>query len=65
MLKTDAIDVDAVKAQTESVQKAFYAVSEKLYAQAQQAQGADPNAQQTQADDNAVDAEYTEVDDNN
>ncbi len=61
MLKTDAIDVDAVKAQTESVQKAFYAVSEKLYAQAQQAQGADPNAQQN---DNVVDAEYTEVDDN-
>ena len=63
MLKTDTIDVEAVKAQTESVQKAFYAVSEKLYAQAQQAQQADPNAQQAQPDDNVVDAEYTEVND--
>ena len=68
MLKEATIDVEAVKAQTESVQKAFYAISEKLYAQAQQAQqaaGADTGAQQGAANDNVVDAEYTEVDDNN
>ncbi len=68
MLKATELDVEAVKTQTEAVQKAFYAVSEKLYAQAQQAQqaaGADAGAQQGPADDNVVDAEYTEVDDNN
>ncbi len=66
MLKESTIDVEAVKEQTESVQKSFYAVSEKLYAQAQQAQqaaGAD-DAQQTTTNDNVVDAEFTEVDDN-
>ena len=63
MLNASAFDTEAVKAQTENVQKAFYAVSEKLYAQAQAAAGAD-GAQQGQADDNVVDAEYTEVDDN-
>ena len=67
MLKASPLDVEAVKAQTDSVQKAFYSVSEKLYAQAQQAQQAqaDPGAQQTQNNDNVVDAEYTEVDDDN
>ncbi len=33
-------DTDAIKADTEALEKAFYAISEKLYAQAQQAQGA-------------------------
>ena len=67
MLKATPLDVEAVKAQTDSVQKAFYSVSEKLYAQVQQAQQAqaDPGAQQTQNNDNVVDAEYTEVDDDN
>ncbi len=41
-------DYDAIKADTEALEKAFYAISEKLYAQSQ-AQGADggfdPNAQ--------------------
>ncbi len=39
---------DAIKADTEALEKAFYAISEKLYAQSQQAQGDagfDPNAQ--------------------
>ena len=36
-------DTEAIKADTEALEKAFYAISEKLYAQAQQ-QGADPNA---------------------
>ena len=51
-------DVAAIKAATEEVQKAFYAVSEKLYQQAgQQAQGgAQPG------DDGVVDADYETVD---
>ena len=69
LLKADPFDAEATKAQTEAVTQKFYAVSEKLYAAAQQAQ----QAQQAQAgaegqtaapDDNVVDAEYTEVDDN-
>ncbi len=63
MLKSAELDVEATKAQIDAVQKSFYAISEKLYAQAQeaaqQAQGAAPQ------DDNVVDAEYTEVDENN
>ena len=67
MLKTDEIDVEAVKAQTEAVSKKFYDVSSKLYADAAQAQqaagGADPNAAYGQAaDDNVVDADYKVVD---
>ena len=40
-------DTNAIKADTEALEKAFYAVSEKLYQQsgAQGAQGFDPNAQ--------------------
>ena len=37
-------DVEAIKADTEAVEKSFYKISEKLYQQAG-AQGADPNAQ--------------------
>ena len=60
-------DIDAIKAKQEELQKAFYAVSEKMYqqaAQAQQAQGAaeDAGAQNNNGgDDNVVDAEYKEV----
>ncbi len=66
MLKESAIDVEAVKAQTEAVTQKFYAVSEKLYAAAQQAQQAQAGAdsQQGAPNDNVVDAEYTEVNDN-
>ncbi len=64
MLKTEEIDVEAVKAQTEAVSKKFYDVSSKLYADAAQAQqaagGADAGAA---ADDNVVDADYKVVDD--
>ena len=51
-------DVQAIKAATEEVQKAFYAVSEKLYQQANP-QG-QPGAQPT--DDGVVDADYETVD---
>ena len=36
-------DTEAIKADTEAVEKAFYKVSEKLYAQQAQGQGFDPN----------------------
>jgi len=52
-------DVAAIKEATEEVQKAFYAVSEKLYQQANpqgQGGGAQPG------DDNVVDADYETVD---
>ena len=64
-------DVEAIKAATEEVQKAFYAVSEKLYKNAapQGEPNANPNASQAgpQAggnDDGVVDADYEEVKDN-
>ncbi len=48
-------DVEAIKAATEEVQKAFYAVSEKLY------KNAAPQGEQP-ADDGVVDADYETVD---
>ncbi len=74
LLKASPIDTEAVKAQTEAVSKKFYAVSEKLYAAAQQAQqtqqqaqggAAGTNAGGNPSSDNVVDAEYTEVNDDN
>ena len=69
-------DTEAIKAATEEVTKAFYAVSEKLYAQqgAQQPGGPDMSGagfnggaqqQNTQAGPDVVDADYTVVDDDN
>ena len=50
-------DIAAIKAATEEVQKAFYAVSEKLY------QNANPQGGQAgPADDGVVDADYETVD---
>jgi len=51
-------DVEAIKAATDECQKAFYSISEKLYAQ-QAPQGA-PN-QGAPADDGVVDADFEEV----
>ncbi len=75
LLKATPLDTEATKTQTEVVQKSFYAISEKLYAQAQQAQQAaggaqgNPNGGAAQGGapggDNVVDAEYTEVNDDN
>lgn len=75
LLKATPLDTEATKTQTEAVQKSFYAISEKLYAQAQQAQQAaggaqgNPNSGAAQGGapggDNVVDAEYTEVNDDN
>ena len=52
-------DIQAIKDASEEVQKAFYAVSEKLYQQANP-QGAQPGAQP--GDDGVVDADYETVD---
>ena len=66
--KNKGNDVEAIKAATEEVQKAFYAVSEKLYQQ--QAPQGDPtggagfNGGAQGGDDNVVDADYEVVDDN-
>ena len=63
-------DLAAIKAATEEVQKAFYAVSEKLYKNAapQGEANADPNAGAGQQaggnDEGVVDADYEEVKDN-
>ena len=54
-------DVAAIKAATEEVQKAFYAVSEKLYQQANPQGGAQGGYQQP-GDDGVVDADYETVD---
>ena len=54
-------DVAAIKAATEEAQKAFYAVSEKLYQQAAPQDGAAPNG--NPGDDGVVDADYEEVKD--
>ena len=55
-------DLQAIKDATDEVQKAFYAVSEKLYKNAApQGEGCDPNCGGC-GDDGVVDADYTTVD---
>ena len=49
--------MEAIKAATEELQKAFYAVSEKLYQQAGGQEGQNP-----QGGDGVVDADYETVD---
>lgn len=63
-------DTEAIKAATEALSKAFYAVSEKLYAQQGAADGAGPDMGDTSATNNApnedpniVDADFEVVDD--
>ena len=56
-------DLEAIKAATEEVQKAFYAVSEKLYKNAAPQDGAAPNGAPNQGgNDDVVDADYETVD---
>ena len=57
-------DLQAIKSATEEVQKAFYAVSEKLYQNAapQQDPNMGGNPGQGAADDGVVDADYEVVD---
>ena len=51
---------DAIKADTEALQKAFYPIAEKLYAQAQQQAG----EQGAQNDDGTINADFTDKSDN-
>ena len=59
--------IDDIKAKQDDLQKAFYAISEKVYQQAAQAQGQQPGAQPCPdagaqpKDDGAVDADFHEV----
>ena len=58
-------DVEAIKAATEELQKAFYPIAEKLYQQANPqggAQGCDPNCGGNCGSDGVVDADYETVD---
>jgi molecular chaperone DnaK len=58
--KNKGTDVEAIKAATEAVQQAFYAVSEKLYQQNAAAQG---GAAPTGNPDEPIDADFEEVND--
>ncbi|HJG28074.1 MAG TPA: Hsp70 family protein, partial [Subdoligranulum variabile] len=59
--------IDDIKAKQDDLQKSFYAISEKVYKQAAQAQGAHPGADagaqggSQPKDDGAVDADFHEV----
>ena len=58
--------IEDIKAKQEDLQKAFYAISEKMYQQAAQAAqqqnpGAQPGPDAKPADDGAVDADFHEV----
>ena len=55
-------DVQAIKDATEAVQKAFYAVSEKLYQQAGAQAGPNAGTNPAGGDDGVVDADYETVD---
>ena len=58
-------DLEAIKAKQEELQKEFYAISEKLYQQAnpQGAPGADPMGGANNADPNVYDADFKDVTD--
>ena len=65
----DSDDIEAIKAATEKLTTTFYSVSEKLYSQAQQAQGANPGAEaegnvNTDENGNVYNADYKVEDDN-
>ncbi len=59
-------DIDAIKARQEDLQKEIYAISEKIYKAAAEAQQAAGGADATgaQPDDNVYEADFTDVDDN-
>ncbi len=61
-------DVEAIKTAQEALQKEVYAVSEKVYkaaAEAQQAAGADAGNQTAGNDNNVYDADFSDVEDSN
>ena len=54
-------DTEAIKAKQDEVQKAFYAISEELYKQAQAEQPQEGPATGTPGDDGVIDADFKEV----
>lgn len=56
-------DSDDIKAKTEDLQNAIYKITEKMYAQAQQAEAAQNPQDGGNGEDGTYDASYTEVDD--
>ena len=61
-------DIEAIKAKQEELQKEVYAVSEKIYKAAAEAQGAGAEgagAEGANGGDNVYEADFTDVDDNN
>ena len=56
-------DTDAIKAATEKLTTVFYSITEKLYSQAQNAQGAGAEAPHTDENGNVYDADYKVEDD--
>ena len=66
----DSDDIEAIKTATEKLTTTFYSVSEKLYSQAQQAQGTNPGTEasgnvNTDENGNVYNADYKVEDDNN
>ena len=64
--KNKGSDVEAIKAATDKVQKAFYAISEKLYKNAAPQDGAPTGGAESGNggnDDGVVDADFEEVKD--
>ena len=64
--KNKGSDVEAIKAATDKVQKAFYAISEKLYKNAAPQDGAPTGGAESSNggnDDGVVDADFEEVKD--
>ena len=59
-------DIDAIKARQEELQKEIYAISEKVYKAAAEAQAAagGADAAGAQPDDNVYEADFTDVDEN-
>ena len=56
-------NLEDIKAKQEELQKDFYAISTKLYEQAQAQAQPEAGAGASQPSDNVVDADYTEVHD--
>ena len=66
----DSDDIEAIKTATEKLTTTFYSVSEKLYSQAQQAQGTNPGTEasgnvNTDENGNVYNADYKVENDNN
>jgi molecular chaperone DnaK len=59
----EADDLEGMKAGIEAVTAVFHEISQKMYENVSQQEGAAEGQEQTATDDNVVDAEFEEVDD--